>query len=463
MSNRRTSKALGDLTKAPLWNGWGADPGNSRYQPAPALSADQVPRLELKWAFGFPNAVSAWGQPTVVAGRVFAGVDTGLVYSLDAATGCTYWSFLAGAGVRTAISIGPIKSAGTQSHAAYFGDLKANVYAVDAETGSLVWTKQADPHPRARITGAPALYEGRLYVPVSSLEEGSGASPTYECCTFRGSVVAYDATTGDQIWKSYTIPEPLAPMKKTSSGTQMWGPAGAAVWSSPTIDAAHSLLYVGTGDAYTSPAASSSDAVVAFDLKTGHLAWAKQLTSGDAFLTGTCMQDGPSRSETCPDPEGPDFDFGSSPILRRLPNGRRIIVIGQKSGVGWGLDPDARGAVLWQHRVGKGSIAGGIQWGSAADDEQAYFANADARYGPTEAGGLAAVNLQTGQRVWFTRPPAMKCGGDPEPSCVQEHSRRSRSYPAWCFQARPTACSGRIRPKTVTCCGSTTPCVPTRL
>ena len=193
MKNHCAAKPLGNPLTGPSWNGWGADPGNSRFQPAAAarLTAEQVPRLKLKWAFGFPNGASAFGQPTVAGGRIFIGSDNGFVYSIDAASGCVYWSFAAQGGVRTAITIARTGA----RYAAYFGDVKANVYAIDAETGAQIWMKNAESHPLARVTGAPTLHDGRLYVPVASFEEGSGPNPKYECCTFRGSVVAYDGAT----------------------------------------------------------------------------------------------------------------------------------------------------------------------------------------------------------------------------------------------------------------------------
>src|SRR5688500_11599104 len=196
MPNRCEARPLGNPLAGPRWIGWGNDATNSRMQTAAGagLTAAQVPKLTLKWAFGFPNGTSAYGQPAVAGSRVFVGSDNGFVYSLDAATGCVFWSFEAKGGVRTAISLGPVKTATGTRHAAYFGDLKANVFAIDAETGALIWTHRIDTHPFARITGAPTLANGRLYVPVSSFEEGSGANDNYECCTFRGSVAAYDAT-----------------------------------------------------------------------------------------------------------------------------------------------------------------------------------------------------------------------------------------------------------------------------
>ncbi len=422
MPNRCAAKPLGDPLAGPAWNGWGADGANTRFQAAAAagLRAEQVPSLKLKWAFGFPNGSSAYGQPTIAGGRVYVGSDNGFVYALDAATGCVYWSFESSGGVRTSISVG---KAGAK-HAAYFGDVKANVYAVDLETGALLWKKNAESHPLARVTGAPALHDGKLYVPIASFEEGSGPNPKYECCTFRGSVVAYDAASGEQVWKTYTIPERPRPTSKNSIGTQLYGPAGAAVWSAPTIDPKRNALYVATGDAYTAPAAETSDAIIAFDLKSGIPLWTHQFTPNDAFLVGCA----PGR-DNCPSVIGPDFDFGNSPILRTLPNGKSVLVIGQKSGAAWAIDPDKDGALVWEHKVGAGSALGGIEWGSAADERYGYFATADQQLGP-KAGGLAALNLATGEEIWRTAPPAGDCKGM---ACVQAQSAAITAIPGVVF------------------------------
>ena len=274
MTNRCASNPpLGDPVASAGWNGWGNDAGNTRFQPAntAGISADQVPRLKLKWAFGFPNGVQNYGQPTVVSGRVFVASDISYIYSLDARTGCVYWSYQAQTGVRTAIAVGPVKGQGSPKYAAYFGDGRANVYAVNAETGELLWMVQADDLPSARITAAPTLYAGRLYVPISGGEEAISIDPHYPCCRFRGSVVALDANTGKQIWKSYVIPEPARPTRKNSAGTQLYGPAGGAVWGSPTVDVKRHAVYVGTGDAYTEPAAKTTDSILAYEMDTGKL------------------------------------------------------------------------------------------------------------------------------------------------------------------------------------------------
>jgi polyvinyl alcohol dehydrogenase (cytochrome) len=385
---------LGDVTARPMWNGWGNGYSNARFQPAKAagLTADQVSHLKLKWAFGFPAAEEVFGQPTVADGRVFVGVDTGAVYSLNAGTGCVYWSFQADAGVRNAISIGPVKGTNPVKYAVYFGDLKGNVYRLDAATGKLLWKVKVEDHPLARITGAPRLFEERLYVPVSSLEErAAGLILNHPCCTFRGSVVALDVNSGRQIWKTYIIPEAPKPAKKTSQGIQQYAPAGGSVWNTPTIDVKRHALYIGTGDSYTEPAPKTTDAVMAMDLDTGKILWATQDTENDAWLVNC----GPGHTnENCPENVGPDYDFGSSPILQDLPNGRSILVAGQKSGMVWAHDPDREGAVVWKAQLVKKLALGMITFGGAADNQNAYFG--------VRTGGVAAIQLNTGEEKWFT-------------------------------------------------------------
>jgi polyvinyl alcohol dehydrogenase (cytochrome) len=402
------ARPLGNPLEGAVWNGWGVDATNGRFQNAKAagLSAEDIPRLKLKWAFGFDKATSAFAQPTIAAGRVFVGSQGGAVYSLDAATGCTFWTYEAGAGVRTAMVVGATKAA-PSGYAVYFGDVSANVHAVDAASGRRIWMQKVEPHQAARVTAAPTLAGDRLVVTVSSLEEVPGGNLTYECCTFRGSVVVLDLNSGRQIWKTYTIPTEPRPTKKNVKGVTQWGPSGAAVWSSPTVDLKGGVVYVATGNSYSEPAADTSDAVLALDLKTGKRLWARQLTPNDVFVVAC---GGPNRSAgNCPDDVGPDFDFGNSPILRSLPGGRQILVIGQKSGVAYGLDPGKQGEVLWQFRAGKGSALGGMEWGSAADDDVAYFPVSDVLLPPDQHGGLFAVRIATGEQLWHAPPVPVQC------------------------------------------------------
>jgi polyvinyl alcohol dehydrogenase (cytochrome) len=386
----------------PAWNGWGATLTNTRFQPAEAarLNPDDVRHLKLKWAFGYPGATSGGTQPVVVGGRLYVATAEGDVYSLDAKTGCVYWSFQADAGVRSAISIG--KTGGKFS--AYFGDQSANVYALTADTGKLLWKKKIDSHPRAAITGAPVLYAGHLYVPVSSREESQVSDPKYPCCQFRGSMVALNASDGKVLWKTYTIPEEAQAIGKNSIGTQLWGPSGAPIWNAPTIDAKRNLLYVGTGNNYSTPSTSASDAVLAFDLKSGKLRWSKQVAENDIW-NSTCRR--PDRNPLlCPDAEAPDTDFANSPALVDL-NGRQIIVVGNKTGMVFAMDPDHQGNIIWQKSTGKGATSGGVMWGSAIDGENVYSANAF--FNPSDldsTGGITAFNLKTGDKVWSVPPPA---------------------------------------------------------
>jgi polyvinyl alcohol dehydrogenase (cytochrome) len=393
-----------------VWNGWGGNVRNTRFQPLPRarLASADVPRLTLKWAFGFADARSARSQPTIVANRLLVSGDNGEVYSLDPRSGCAHWTFRPKAPVRAAITVGQYSGDGaTSPFAAYFGDTAGNVYAIDLVSGKELWTRRVDDHPSAAITAAVTLHAGRLYVGVSGIgEEIQASNLKYTCCTFRGSVVALQTATGNQLWKTYTIDAPQ-PRGKNSAGTPRLGPAGGGVWNAPTIDAQRGALYVGTGNGYSDPPQPYTSAVLALDLATGAVRWAFQGTKDDVWILGCPAQ---TANNNCPQRTGPDFDFGSSPILATIPGGRELIIAGQKSGIAYALDPDRQGALVWQYRAGKGAMSGGIQWGSAVDAEHVYFAVSDAAVGPAEAGGLHAVRLATGQRAWYTPPPTPACG-----------------------------------------------------
>jgi polyvinyl alcohol dehydrogenase (cytochrome) len=418
---------------APVWNGFGQNASNTRFQPA-GLAASDVPKLKLKWAFGLPGDVQSWAGLTLAGGRLFFGSIAGNVYSLDAKTGCVHWAFDAGVIVRTAISIGPLGSAGR--YGAFFGDARGNAYALDAATGVLVWKVAAETYPSARLTGSPILHDGRLYVPVSSSEEGVGSLTDYECCKFRGSIVALEATTGRQIWKTYTIPEEPTPVRKNARGTQLWGPSGAPIWSSPVVDAARGALYVTTGNNYSDPPTATSDAFMAMDLQTGRILWTHQVRARDAYVSACRLPD----TTNCPEAKGPDFDFAASPILVALGNGRRALVAGHKSGNVYAVDPDRDGARLWATRVGEGGSMGGVQWGSAADGQNVYVALSDlgritlsytqfTDADRTRGGGMFALRLADGARVWHT--PPVPC--DARPRCSPAQSGAVSAIPGVAF------------------------------
>src|SRR3984957_3008315 len=411
------------------WNGWGRGLDNTRYQPEPAIRDSDVSKLKLKWAYGYANGTE-FGQPTIVDGRVFVTSSGGRIYSLDAKTGCTYWTYDAAAGSRTAVIIGelarakvaalPRKLKRTLAHldiikapsAAFFGDDTGAVYALDAQKGTLLWKTQADTHPLARIVAAPALYNDRLYVAVSSTEDAAAANAGYGCCTFRGSVVALDIASGKMQWKSYTVLEEPVPTRKNGAGIQEFGPAGAAIFSTPTIDVKRNVLYIATSSSPTGIEQSLTDAVVAFDLADGKLRWVKQLSRPDAGTFGS--------------------GFTAPPVLRTLASGNEVLLAGQKSGAVYGLDPDHGGGTLWQTKIGDSSAAaagagatgitsmigppggagsaGGVAWGSAADHRNVYVAVSGLLAQPLNASGsLTALDMKTGAARWHADSPAPAC------------------------------------------------------
>jgi polyvinyl alcohol dehydrogenase (cytochrome) len=403
-----TNPAMRDPSSGPSWNGWGNDLANTRFQTAAAarLTAADVPRLKLKWAFGIPKGMTNNAQPTVVSGRVFMATDNGYIYSLDAKSGCVYWSFQNGSIVRGSPAVGAVSGQGATRWAVFFGDGHANIFALDAQTGRQLWKVRVDEHVVARITAGVRYHDGRVYVPVSGSEEFNSGQRDYPCCTARGAVAALDANTGKQIWKTYNVDEPK-PWKKQANGVQLYGPAAGGIWDSPTIDPVRGALYVGTGDAVTPPESPLTDAVMALDLKTGKVLWSRRATENDLFMGGCA---GPDRSEACPSPMGPDYDIGNSPILVTLPGGKRALFVGTKGADVLALDPDNNGAVLFRvnpsgQPVGfTGRGRGSIVWGGAADARQIYYGMG--------AAGLGALQAADGKTAWvFTAPGAGGRGG----------------------------------------------------
>ncbi|MDQ1474771.1 MAG: hypothetical protein QOJ99_6251, partial [Bryobacterales bacterium] len=394
----QSNPAIKDITSVPSWNGWSADLGNTRFQSAKAadLSAAQVSRLKLKWAFALPGAITVDAQPTVVDGRVFVGSDTGWIYSVSADTGCVYWSFQAQAGVRSAPAVGLVKPG---KYGVYFGDIHGHVYALDANSGELLWRITADEHPLARVTGGVRLHKGRVYIPVASMEEPESASANYLCCTMRGVITAVSAETGKQVWKTYTIAEKPT-LRKTAAGVRYMGPSGAGVWDTPGIDPKRNALYFGTGNNFSDPATNTSDAVMALDLDTGKILWTVQELGGDVWHVG-CQGPVEKRPANyyCPDLH-PDWDVSASPMLTTQPDGRTLLIVAPKSGIVFAHDVDKKGAVVWKLDVARKvppSGTGEVLFGGAADDQNAYF--------NLKSGGIVAVQLSNGLERWYNALP----------------------------------------------------------
>jgi polyvinyl alcohol dehydrogenase (cytochrome) len=401
----------------PGWAGWSPGVANARFQSAQdaGLSAADIPRLTPKWAFAFPDTAVLRSQPAVYRGRVFAGAQDGSVYALDAASGCLHWVTTVQAEVRSGITVAEVAG----KPALFFGDSSGYVYALDGETGKQLWKLQPEEHPASKATATPVFNRGRLYVGISSLEEALAVSPSYTCCTFRGSESAVDAATGKVIWKRYMIADTPKPQRKSKRGAAVLGPSGVGVWTAATLDPDRDTLYVGTGDNYSDPPTPMSDAIVALRMSTGEILWSKQLTAKDSWNSSCYL----AVKTNCPDSDGPDFDFAAAPVLVSLASGKRALLLGQKSGVAYAIDPDRRGEILWQSRAGKGGTVGGIEWGIATDGRNLYAALSDVAFrvqllpnsndreyqlDPTQGGGIFAFRVDNGERIWQTPPPG--CG-----------------------------------------------------
>src|SRR5262245_38604110 len=400
MTNRCTSNPpLADLAATPAWNGWGGA-NNARFQTAAAagLSAGDVPKLTLKWAFGFPGGGVSSSQPTVALGRVFVASDNRAVYSIDARTGCAYWSFHADSIGRFAPIVGPISGYAGTRYAVFFVTGPGNAYAIDAQDGKLLWRTEIFKGLN-NVSASSTLHDGRLYVPLAGTETMLGGNPAYECCRSRGGVAALDANTGKLLWKVDSITEPIRKLGENASGRPLWGPSGASVWNAPTIDAKRRRIYVGTGNSYGPVAADTSDSILALDMNDGHLVWSHQEFKGDSFMVGCGPKNPPGGN--CPETLGPDWDFGGASImLQTLANGRDVLVAAGKGGVAIALDPDDRGRVLWRTTLYESqppTALGLVLFGGTSDGSRAYF--------PLQqpGGGLTAVRLDTGAIEWKAR------------------------------------------------------------
>lgn len=416
------TKAAPPITLDGSWNGFSPNLDNARFQPKPGFRVEDIPRLKPKWTLAYPGG-TAGGTPSVVAGRVFVGTASGSLMSLDVETGCTYWAKQPGplrAPVAVAVWTTSHQGNGSPTRAvAYFGDSKAVVHALDAVTGEAIWETKVDESTFARIDGALTLDQGTVYVPLTSGEGSMGPRGDYPCCSFRGSMVALDAYTGKVLWKSYTISETPKPFKLNGAGTQMYGPAGVGIWSSPTVDPIRRVVYGATAESKTALGVDTSDAILAFDIKTGARVWAKQATSNDNWIQGC---EGSNPGANCPDPLGPDADFSTPAILYTFPRGNRLLIAGQKSGWVNAFDPDSAGKIIWRRNLGadfkvppgvilRDRAQPGMYFGLAADRTKIYAAIAD----PDKTAGhiplgVYALNPSDGTIVWHTP-------GEPVPSC----------------------------------------------
>ena len=419
--------AVETLVQTAHASGYGMDPRNTQLQSNPGFSKQDIANLALDWVFAIPKGIQVRSQPVITEQAIFFGTQYGDVYALDRESGCTYWKFNSNLEIRTALSIGPSED-GTGANL-YFGDFVGNVFAIDAGTGELIWKQKASNHSSATITGAPTLYNDVLYVPVSSFEIGLAAIPFYPCCRFQGQVVAFNAYTGEMLWRESVFVDPPTRVEGRPYYWPHYAPSGATVWSSPTIDAKRNRLYVGTDQSYMHPAGDASDAIIAFDLTSGEVLWRQQTFANDVYNLSCITNTG-----NCPDP-GSDFDYGAPPILTTTSNGKDIILAGQKSGMVSAMDPDNDGAILWQNRVGAGGALGGVHWGMAVEGDTLYVPISDVPYidVPGVDGelrpGVYALDINSGRMLWEAKPQ-VPCG---DSTCVPHFSAAAIAVPGAVF------------------------------
>ncbi len=403
------------------WRVAGQNLSNTWSQPAEHLiNPANVNRLSPKWVFTTGGDVSA--TPTVADDAVYFPDWGGSLFAVKKNDGHLIWSHKISEydGVDGAISRVSPAVVGDQ---VIIGDILssnqvhngANVMAVDRRTGMLRWITQVENHPAAVITGSPVVFDGVIYIGVSSNEESLATNPAYPCCSFRGSVVALDAKSGAILWKTFDMPDNNGQIDQYSGG---------AVWQPPAIDPKRGALFIGTGNNYTVPADVIAcqnanptanctapedffDTALALDLKTGQVKWSKKLQGSDTWTVACITSSGPNPN--CPVPSSPDFDLGGSgPNLVG-----NIVGFGQKSGIFWALNPD-NGNIVWSTPVGPGASLGGIEWGTATDGKRIFVAISNSDHLPYTLvpsgqkitwGAWSALDLATGTILWQTADP----------------------------------------------------------
>ena len=388
-------------------SGWGFGERNLRFQAATEIDLANASTLELAWVFALDGGMSPHSYPLVTEDTVFIGTPAGSLFALDRDSGCTRWKRAFRASIRTAVIHAEMPS----DAQLVFGTADGWVIAADAITGEPRWETDVRDHPHAIVTGTPLYHAGRVYAPVSSYELAVAMDAMYECCTFRGSLVALDAAAGTMLWRTHTIAETPAVTGRHYVVVKEFGPSGTPIWSAPAIDASTGLLYVGTGENYTAPATPTSDAIMALRSEDGEIVWTEQFTANDTFNMSCLIPDHPS----CPDEVGPDYDFGAPPILARTASGGHILLAGQKSGGVYAMKPES-GERIWERQLGRGGYLGGVHWGMAVNESLGllYVPISDRPLGPAATDqpmpGLHALELETGAVRWSAINPD-RCRG----------------------------------------------------
>ncbi len=305
------------------WTMYGRDLSNSRFDPGETeIDADSVGSLAPSWSTG--GLVGVTGTPVVAGRTAFFGDWTGKVRAVDAGTGSPVWTTTVG---------GDVVGSPAVTASRVFVGVGDALYALDRRTGSVRWKTVTNDNPYSQINGSPVVVGGLVLQGTAQFEEVVGKAPF----TFRGSIGAFDAATGKSVWNFVTTPD------DATSG------AGEGVWSTPAVDPRLGLVYVGTGQNLSPPSGPLADSILAIHLRTGKLAWSHQFNHPDIFSTA--------------DFTGKDADVGASPNLWSS-GGRTMVGVGSKNGTYYAFDR-ATGKLAWETFLAPGSTFGGAL-GSAA-------------------------------------------------------------------------------------------------
>jgi streptogramin lyase len=383
-----------DVGAVPTGN-WGSGSGNRRsVETGVSISPENVGNLKLKWSLAIPGVTEMRSQPVSADGVLFLGTANGNVLAIDQESGCIRWRYTANSAVRSSLNLDTTSDG---KPTLFFADDRGTVYAVNANNGRLRWSSSQRWFPVTVISGSLAFHDDVLYVPISSFETALAGVDAYPCCRSHGGVAALNAIDGSPVWKYETTPH-ATKVGTTSAGTDIWGPSGAAVWTTPAIDKERGRIYIGTAQNMSAPATHNSDSVVALDMSTGEEVWVFQATAGDIWNVACHLG-----RANCPEESGPDFDFGGGITLTRDSSGNDIIVAGQKSGVVYALDPDRSGAVIWERQLSQGTSNGGIHWGVSSSGDTVWVTVADPprqREGYVPKPGVHALDLADGSIRW---------------------------------------------------------------
>ncbi|WP_411286520.1 PQQ-binding-like beta-propeller repeat protein [Phenylobacterium sp.] len=416
-----------DLSAKLALAGWGVDPESTRRMSAAqaGLSTRDLANLEVAWALPLPRTSALRSQGVIVGSTLFyAATQASTLLALDTRTGCIKWAVPTTSSIRTSLAFGPLGKGGPL--AVIGGDSGGHIQARDPRDGKLIWRVDPRHDKTVPLTGSPILYGDRIIVPISASDVAAAMRPTHECCKSHGAVAAMDAATGKVLWTYHTMEDAKPLGRKNSQGVEMYGPSGAPIWSTPSVDARRGLVFAATGENTSPPATATSDAIVAIDMATGKPKWTFQALADDIWNMSCPIGRGadgtrPTGANCFFAADGKsvllDHDFGAGPVIFRRPGGRDVILGGQKSGDVWALDA-ATGKQLWHQKFGEGTALGGVHWGIATDGVRVFAPISDPGVPePKSASGMHAVNVATGKIAWQWRAKP-DCGNGREARVV---------------------------------------------